>query len=381
MKDLWLRCRDRLVVLLTLCGLLAAGVFAVCRGGILSSGREYLSKVPDPPSLTDWQFDKQTETYLADRIPFRTDMIALDAGMNVLTGRRTQLNNWYESGAILEKPVTNATEAQMRAVLSKLESVAGKKAPAWYVLTPPTHGWLLRGGMTPLMAKQYDAETSAMETLYENEHAVRMPEAFCENPQTMYYRTDHHWTLVGAYQAYLALGERLGFEPLPLEDFRLSSYGGFHGTTLSGSGLPALWADTLDCAEPAGPVRLTVLCTDNVTLETYDHLIFPEMAETVDGYGVYLQTNYALLMIENEAAPDRTLFIFKDSFANCLMPLLSAHYRRVVAADPRLMNGGYSRMLREAKRLFGDEAGSPDAILFLYSLDHLVAEFGTAVTQ
>ena len=73
---------------------------------------------------------------------------------------------------------------------------------------------------------------------------VTMPEAFNADPESMYYKTDHHWTLQGAYQAYLALADRLGYEPLPLESFRLSEYSGFKGTTLSRSGLPAVCNNT-----------------------------------------------------------------------------------------------------------------------------------------
>ena len=58
--------------------------------------------------------------------------------------------------------------------------------------------------------------------------------------------------------------------------------------------------------------------------ETYDHLIFPERAQTYDGYAVYLDGNHGLLEITNPEAPGGTLLVFKDSFANCLLPLLAA---------------------------------------------------------
>ena len=90
------------------------------------------------------------------------------------------------------------------------------------------------------------------------EQTVKLPEAFLEDPETMYYRTDHHWTLQGAYQAYLALAERLDYTPLALEDFRTLRLTGFHGTTLSRSGLAPYLSDEILCAWPNAAVTMTV---------------------------------------------------------------------------------------------------------------------------
>ena len=97
---------------------------------------------------------------------------------------------------------------------------------------------------------------------------------------------------------------------------------------------------------------------------TYDHLIFPEAIETYDGYAAYLNGNHGMLTIENPEAEQGTLLIFKDSFANCLIPLLSAHYRRIVAVDARYYSAGFSQAVTEA--------GPCDAILYVYSLDSLL---------
>lgn len=359
--------RDPVLVLLTLFGLLAAGVLAAMGGVGTLGDRENLDSTVEAPSLTDWHFDKDAEDYLAKHVPYRRSLVAVDKTVSVLTGRRTELQTWPVAGTYVERPVEDAAD-KVAIRLANVRKFADRQSAPWYVLIPPTHGWLMRERMTPLMAQQYETETAAYALLGEDEHTVRMPYAFLEDPDAMYYRTDHHWTLKGAYQAYLALGERLGYEPLALSDFRISRYEGFHGTTLSRSGLPMAVSDTLVCAEPASPVRLTVLSHDGVSLETYDQLIFPEKADTVDGYGVYLQDNYGLLLIENDAAPEGTLAVYKDSFANCLLPLLSAHYSRIIAVDLRYMVGGYSKALRDAKALFGPEDLAPDAILFLYSL-------------
>lgn len=59
-----------------------------------------------------------------------------------------------------------------------------------------------------------------------------------------------------------------------------------------------------------------------------------------------------------------TLVVYKDSFANCLLPLLSQHFRRIIAVDARYYNGMFSGALSMADDIH--------AILYVYSLDSLV---------
>ena len=118
------------------------------------------------------------------------------------------------------------------------------------------------------------------------------------------------------------------------------------------------------CAEPKTPVTLTA---DG---ETYDHLIFPEEAQTYDGYAVYLKGNHGILTIDTPSAPEGTLLIFKDSFANSMIPFLCAHYRRIIAVDARYYPASFYQALADA--------GQVDQILFLYSLDSLANDTSIA---
>ena len=140
-------------------------------------------------------------------------------------------------------------------------------------------------------------------------------------------------------------------------------------TTLSRSGLPAFWKDTLVCAEPDSPVRVTFI--DRDAESAHDRLIFPEDAGTWDGYAVYLHGNHGTLIIERPDAPEGTLVVFKDSMANCLLLLLSAHFRRIIAVDARYSTGVFSDVFARSD--------NTKAILFVYSLSSLVND--TEITR
>ncbi|MDR3765649.1 MAG: DHHW family protein, partial [Butyricicoccus sp.] len=61
----------------------------------------------------------------------------------------------------------------------------------------------------------------------------------------IYYRTDHHWTSLGAYQAYRALANAWGLIPAKQDEYAVQEYDGFYGTTYSKSGLWATPPDTI----------------------------------------------------------------------------------------------------------------------------------------
>ena len=364
------RIPDSIVVVAGLLLLLAAGLAAVLsQGGEFSVWeRRYLAERPSAPDLTYWKTDKAVESFLTDHVPGRRTLVTMDSCAQFLAGRGSQLGAWYASGTLVESPVP----AEISAIETKLRRfgrIADNAGVPWYLVSPRTHGWLLRNRMVPVVAGAYDSEAESYALLEASPNYVRMPDAFNADPDSMYYKTDHHWTLQGAYQAYLSLSGPLGYEPLPLESFRLTEYTGFRGTTLARSGLPDFWQDTLVCAEPDSTVSMTA---DDHGVETVsESLIFPAEAETWDGYAVYLNGNHGTLIIERPEAPAGTLVVYKDSMANCLLPLLSQHFRRVIAVDARYDDGVFS----DALALSDDTK----AVLYVYSLESLAND--TEITR
>lgn len=365
MKEKRFGLSDRAAVLLALGMLLAAGLFALLwpHGDFSDAERRYLATAPSVPSLTDWKTDKETESWLSDRVPFRPALVGIDSCAEVLTGRRTLLETWPVAGAFLEQPVAGSAKTAERR-LQQFGKLAESLDAPWQVIVPRTHGWLLRGRMNGLLRIQYETEEEIYETLEADGHFLDvLPDG--TDPEEVYYRTDHHWNLKGAYRAYEAACRSDSLPVFPLDDFERSSFTGFYGTTRSRSGLPAFSGDVLDCAEPAGNTRMTL--EDG---ETADHLIFPEQAETYDGYAVYLNGNHGMLEIVNPDAPGGTLLVYKDSFANCLLPLLAADYSRIVAVDARYYAGSFSEAAAAA--------GKVDKVLFIYSPDSLVNDTAVA---
>jgi hypothetical protein len=117
-------------------------------------------------------------------------------------------------------------------------------------------------------------------------------------------------------------------------------------------------ADTLAYVPVAG---LTARYLDAGTLQWRDGPVYDLAAATgQDPYDLFLQGAQPLVVLENEnAASDKELFLFRDSFGSSLAPLLAPAYRQVTLIDLRYIDWA----------LVGDYVDfTPGAdVLFLYS--------------
>ena len=97
---------DRAAVLLGLCLLLGMGLFALLwpHPEFIDAERRYRASAPSVPSLTDWKTDRETEAFLADRVPLRNVLVAADSLAEVATARRTELDAWHKDS---RRPVSS----------------------------------------------------------------------------------------------------------------------------------------------------------------------------------------------------------------------------------------------------------------------------------
>lgn len=166
------------------------------------------------------------------------------------------------------------------------------------------------------------------------------------NDEYIYFRTDHHWTALGAYYAYEAICLALGYEPVPLEDFEEWDQGEFEGSIYWKSPNPRkLKLDNVMAYIPPGDIETLTTTGKSGGSPT------PLLADTRDRalntkYLTFLGTDYALTTVTNNSIPDGpTCIVIKDSFGNPLVPFLAATYHKVYAIDYRKFTGPTLRWL------------------------------------
>ena len=152
----------------------------------------------------------------------------------------------------------------------------------------------------------------------------------------IYFRSDHHWTALGAYYAYTAFMKTKGEEPVPLEEYKTVEIDNFLGST---------YAKTRDKSIEKNPDTIyAYLPFVDYKYEKYRFYQLSEVdiidmkyADTkLDKYLVFLSAGdgtWAKISTENKNG--KKLLVIKDSYGNSFVPFLLPHYEEIYVIDPR----------------------------------------------
>lgn len=149
----------------------------------------------------------------------------------------------------------------------------------------------------------------------------------------IYYRTDHHWTTLGAYYAYEEWCRQTGHETQSLTEFdRETVSDTFYGSSYNKSHQ----AVKPDCIELFhSPVEQQVHVSWNDGEEEADSWYQRNALKDSDQYQVFFDGNTAKITVETGNEGKGTLLLVKDSYANCFVPFLAENFSRIVMADLR----------------------------------------------
>ena len=158
----------------------------------------------------------------------------------------------------------------------------------------------------------------------------------------IYFRTDHHWTVRGAYAAYEAFCKEAGFEPVPLEKMERHVIENFVGT-LYGQTQDNVLRENPDYVEYFIPPyeTETYRYVKNEPHTPYASTVFAEYA-TGGGntYSVFLHGDLPLTHIKTNANTGRKICVVKESFGNAFSPFMISHFDEVFIVDQRYFQLG-----------------------------------------
>lgn len=158
------------------------------------------------------------------------------------------------------------------------------------------------------------------------------------NNEYIYFRTDHHWTQLGAYYAYEAMCMAAGFEAAPLDSFELWNQGDFTGSLYGRVRWPSkLRMDTMDCYVPQGDITMYAHFDGGNPIGKEWPLIADRTNQDRNSrYSAFLAADVPMAHVVNESIPDApNCVVLKDSFGNCYVPFLTQNYHHVYALDYR----------------------------------------------
>ena len=163
----------------------------------------------------------------------------------------------------------------------------------------------------------------------------------------VFYRTDHHWTSLGAYYAYCAASKALGYSSYGLDSFNIeTASSSFRGTLYSKTLDNSITPDTIDyyfLASGEPTVKMTVF--DGQEQTVYDSLYVRSFLDVKDKYSSFTGSNAPIVTIETNVDNGKNLLLVKDSYAHSLVPFLSKHYSKITMVDMRYINTDLNRFI------------------------------------
>ncbi len=150
------------------------------------------------------------------------------------------------------------------------------------------------------------------------------------NGESVYYKTDHHWTTLGAYYGYAEIMKSFGMEQeiIPQEAFEKRVVSDtFYGTLWSAGGMKWVRPDTVEFWLYGNEDEFLVTADGKVLDGFYSETWLSKK----DHYSAFLDgTHDVVTVTRKDAAPRPKLLILKDSFANAAAPFLAQHFDLVL---------------------------------------------------
>lgn len=319
-------------------------------------------------SVLDGSFMEKYDTYVTDQFVSRDRWIELKTRSDMALQKR-EVNGVYlgRDGYLIER---HAEADFSEELIEQKLTLLGELSERWDagVMLVPTADNILTDKL-PAYADYFD-QRAFLESVKEQVGEDRYIDVYNvlreHRDEEIYYRTDHHWTSRGACYGYQAWAASVGEVPrvYSAKDAKKVSET-FLGTLHSKLNLPVT-PDTIEYYPITDllPVRLTYDMQkerDSFYEESY--------LGTKNQYGYFLDDNHAFIEIDTGYHNGKTLFVIKDSYANCMIPLLAFHYETIYVADLRYMNGKLFPFMES----YEPEDGMD--VLVLYNCVHFLKDF------
>ncbi len=314
-------------------------------------------------ALKSGEYTSDMNSYIADQFPLRNLWIKLRARCEMTLGHYFINGVYRGDNDFLFEDITVQDSEGLAGRLAAINNFAEtvNTVPS-YMMVVPTSASVMRDCL-PDNAPIADQD-AYLDGLYNGLstkiHKIDVRETFKQKyseGEQLYYRTDHHWTTDGAYEAFKYAAQELGYDAMAAKFTEYPVTDKFNGTLESKSGFNVK-DDVINVFVPEGDSDVTYLVENVSSSEKSASVFDPDKLETSDKYAVFFGGNYPLLHITTMAGTGKKLLVFKDSYANSFVPFLIPYYSEIFMVDPRYYTDDVYSLINE---------NGIDQILFLYN--------------
>ena len=211
------------------------------------------------------------------------------------------------------------------------------------ILDPKVQEKLASSGMDQAIAYSYSLMDKRVNT-------VNVFDALsAHKKEYIYFRTDHHWTQLGAYYAYQEYCKSMGYSTKPLSDYQKLDFPEFYGTFYFFMNRPESLKGHPDQVTAYQGSMNTMQYTDSKG-NLQEGKLINDASQMLPGnkYNCFMLGDHGYVEIHNEGAPrKKSILVLKDSYGNAFVPLLAQDYRDVYVVDYRHYQGNASSLIQE----------------------------------
>lgn len=324
---------------------------------ISSSERRKLAQFPNltMDSLLNTEFMDGFEDYVLDQFVARDELRSLKSFVLFNLFNQKDNHNIYIVDGMVSRFETMREESFLSAVrkFEKLKDDYLSGTNVYFSLVPDKNYYLAEQNGYPAFDYEFIRDTVA------GLDGITHIDLFDSLSIEDYYRTDLHWDQSRLEPVVKALGSEMGFS-VDWSQLTANSLSPFYGAFYGQSALN-LRPDSITYMTSAAIDSAQVLRLDEKTLEFVSANMYNTNAiNGIDAYDLFLEGAVPLITISNpDAARNRELIVFRDSFGSSLAPLLTSAYSKITLIDLRYFA---SPLLDEYVDF------TPDSdVLFLYS--------------
>ncbi len=302
--------------------------------------------------LLNGSYMKEVESYLSDQFPLRDSAIFLKTFTDRLMGKREENGVYIGKNGYLFDSQSEYIKANNKEKLTTIDSFSEKhKYADQLFLLVPNSSFIYKellpyGVQLPDQQKQIKKIFSSVKS----EHLIKLDATKLllkekEKGTQLFYKTDHHWTARASYSVFEGIlkkwnivGEKTEYKFYPITD-------DFEGTLSGKAGIRG----TKDIIEICVPDKAEGTYTVNYeSKQTKTASLFDESKlKQKNKYEVFLGGNYDKVIIDTVTQNDKVLLIIKDSFANCMIPMFTPYFSKIVVVDPRYLTDSMDAIIEE----------------------------------
>ena len=294
-------------------------------------------------SLVSGDFMTKYETYLADQFAGRNFWRSIKVGLSGLGGSRQEEDILIGKDDYLMEEIVSPNQDTLMENLEAIRQFAKRSRDIQtYMLLVPNAANIMRDRL-PAFATVSDQSRMFAQVKRELGEDVEWLDASAalkkHAGEKIYYKTDHHWTSLGAFYTFSQVAEQMqiktdvssGFVSYPISTT-------FNGMLAAKSGCRMDVREDIYMYVPRdtdNDVVVNYVDEQRKTASLYDS----SKLKTRDQYAVFLGENTSVVDIKTVSESKRRLLLIKDSYANSFVPFLTPYFREIVLVDPRYYSG------------------------------------------